>query len=524
MKNTNLLYSPKFPLDKTDFSPVPMHRILFVAIAKLSETGANEVTELEIDNWTSNYPSAYEILQDGNFMEFIATVKELAISENFELYYNAIRKFSLLRDLKEAGYDITPFFDELQDEEKETAKLNKLTINDILDKVEFGASALRTKYDITYVREEMKAGEETEELLAEFKKAPAFGALFQSAYLSTLWNGWQRGHLIMRSGNSGGGKTRMGVADLCMVGVKEMWDESAQDFVPNPNYQGPTLFIHSEQRSRTEVNPMFLASVADVEYRDIINGRTTDEQDKRIIKAGQILLDSNLTISDIPDFTSSSIHRKLKEMVEHEGICYAVFDYITTNSSLTAEFKQTGNIVPREDLIVKALATDLKYYAEELNIGILSGSQLNDNWKSMSFVDEGALASGKSMKNKVDGGSIIVPTSYLRKDMQMLMPLFNKKRQGFGEERHPLPNICEYIYKARYGQFGDKRLKIWTYFDRGTFRRKDYFITNDANEIERVPKTTIENLPDLETFTPTEEPKDTTDIPTSSAFTSEKLT
>lgn len=50
----------------------------------------------------------------------------------------------------------------------------------------------------------------------------------------------------MRSSKSGGSKTRMAVADICGLCVDKYWDNQAEDFVENLNYQGPGfLFIQN---------------------------------------------------------------------------------------------------------------------------------------------------------------------------------------------------------------------------------------------------------------------------------------
>ena len=67
------------------------------------------------------------------------------------------------------------------------------------------------------------------------------------------------------------------------------------------------------------------------------------------------------------------------------------------------------------------------------------------------------------------------------KDMKQIEPYL--KRNGVGNNRQPMPNICEFIIKSRYGIYGDKRLKLWSYFDRGTFQRHDYFVTDDENNV-----------------------------------------
>ena len=489
MKNPSLLSQPQYPLDKNCFAPEQFHKILYLAIQRLYNEGVSEITEVEIENIVKNKPAYFEVLQDNNFCDFISTVKELSVIENYDYYYTVVRKFALLRELKDNGIDIKEFYDELQDENEQAAQLEKLSIQDILNAVEMKGNLLRNKYDVKYTRDEIVAGEDTQALIDSFKERPSFGACLQSGYLSTIWNGWSTGHLILRGGPSSSGKSRCSVADLCKVGMLELWDEEIGDFLVNQNYQSPTLFIATEQSLRTEVEPMFLASVANVEYRKITGGTMSHEEELRVLKAGEIIKQSGLTITSMPNFTSKSLERKIKEQVELNGVQYMVFDYMEIQSELSAEFKSMSAVAPRQDLVLLNLTADLKMYAEDYNIGILTGCQLRDDWKEARFVDESYLAGSKAMKNKIDNGSIILPTTYLKKDMKIIEPYCN--RRGFGEGRTKLPNICETIFKGRYSIYGDRRLKLWSYFDRGTFRRHDFFVTDDDNNIQKDIKPTV---------------------------------
>lgn len=486
----SLLTLPQYPLCSKDFEPVPFHQVMFVAIAKLAKEGVQEATEIEIENVVKNHPAQMEILQDNSFMDFIYTSKQLCVFENYEYYYTTIRKFSLLRDMQEDGFDISEFYDEAADEEEESARLEQTTIQEILSHVEFKSAQLRTKYDVKYVRDEIKAGEDTQGLIDSFKEQPSFGALLQSGYLNTIWNGWSRGHLILRAGASSSGKSRCSVADLCQVGATMLYSDADDDFVPNPNYQSPTLFIATEQDIRTEVEPMFLACISGVEYRRIKNGLLDDHEESRVLKAGEILKQSNLTICSMPNFTSRSLERKIKEQVELNGIQYMVFDYMEIQSELSAEFKANSAVTPRQDLVLLSLTSDLKRYCEDYNVGMLTGMQLNDGWKEARVIDESFLAGSKAAKNKLDAGSIIVPTTYLKRDMKILDQYFQKR----GIKQFKKPNICESIFKGRYSIYGDRRLRLWTYFDRGTFRRHDFFVTDDNNEIQYDIKPTLAKL------------------------------
>ena len=484
----DLLFQPQYPLSKFDFEVNIFHKTLFICIVQVAKSGAKDISEFEIENFVKNYPAQFEILQDNNFFDFISTVKELSAIENYDVYYNVVRKFGLLRDLQRQGYDISKYFNINGDETEERAKLDNYSIQDVLNDIDLKTLKLRNKFDVKYVRDEMDAGEDTEGLLELFEETPAFGSMLQSPYLTTLFQGWCRGHLLLRSAPSGVGKTRLAIADLCTVGATQIWDETSQDFVDNLNYQGPSFFIHTEMNNREEVNPMFLAAISGVEYRLITNGLYTKDQRNRILKAGDILLNSHIKISDMPDFTNKSIERKIKEQVEGRGAAYGIFDYVQLQGAIAAEYKETTNMPIREDLVLKAVVTELKGMAEKYNVGLYSMTQVNDNWKQSDFPDESCLSGGRSQKNKIDAGSIVLPTKERNKEFKRIAPYLSKR--GIGNAK-PFPNIIEYIYKSRFGSYGDQKIKIWSYFDKGTFKRQDYFCTDAYDNFVNVSKSVL---------------------------------
>lgn len=490
MKNPSLLSQPQYPLSKNDFTPEQFHKILYLAIQRLYNEGVSEVTEIEVENIVKNKPAYFEVLQDNNYIDFINTSKELAVIENFDYYYNTIRKFALLRDLKENGIDIKEFYDELQDENDQAAKLEKLSIQDILNVIELKGIKLRSKYDVKYVRGEMVAGEDTQALIDEFEQAPAFGAFLCSPYLTQLYMGWCRSHLIMESAGSGVGKTRMSIADLCGVSIDKMWNEDAQDFIDNPNYQGPGLFIHTELKTREEINPMFLACISGVDVKHITQGILTHEEKLRVLKAGEILQVNNMHLVDMADFTCQSIDRKIKECVEGYGMQYCVFDYVQLNSAVTQEYRQCTEAQAREDLILRNITLELKDIAQKYLVGIKTMTQLNGVEKTLDFPDESCLSGGKSQRNKLDAACITLPVKDRIKEFKRIEPYLN--RRGFGTGSRLEPNVVSYVFKSRFGEYADQKIKVWRYFDRAKFTNVDLFCTNQYDEIVNIPRPVLE--------------------------------
>lgn len=480
MKQPSLLTLPQFPLSKQDFEPELFHKIIYVAINKLVHNEIQEITEIEIENVVKTKPAFLEVLQDNNYLDFIVNVKELSIIDNYEYYYNTIRKFSLLRELQDNGFDIREFYDELSEENDQLAQFEKLTIQEILNRIEFKSIQLRTKYDVKYVRNEMRAGEGTEELLSEFEETPAFGASLCSPYLTTLFRGWCLGHLIMESAPSSTGKSRMAVADLCNVSVDQIWNDEQEDFIINPNYQGSGLFIHTELDTRKEINPMFLACISGVNEKHITMGTLNKEEKFRVLKAGEILKQNNLTLVDMADFTCQSIERKIKECVEKYNIYYTVFDYVQLNSSVVAEYRQNTAVQAREDLVLRNITLELKNMAEKYSVGIKTMSQLNGTEKTIDFPDESCFSGGKSQKVKLDAACITLPVKNRIKEFAHIKPYI--KKVGFKGETI-MPNLVSYIVKSRFGEYADQKIKVWRYFDRARFRNTDYFCTNQYDEL-----------------------------------------
>ena len=838
-QNPSLIHNPAFPIAKTDFEPIIMHKILFICADYLSKSGVTDIGFMEIDNFISSYQAQKEILDDSNFVEFVDTVRELAVLENYEYYYTSVRKYSLLRDLRKKGLSISEYYDETKEETEAQKQLEKWSITDILNQIDSTATSFRNKYDTNFTRSEMFAGENTEELIEEFEQVPAFGSFLTSPYLTQLYMGLCRGHLIMNSAPSGVGKaltnntilptpngdrrvkdikvgdclfdkngnptkvigvfpqgqkqvyevkfrdgrivecceehlwtvrpdskrhynglvtitakemiaktkqhkyyyktptnkpvnyttkkyfippysfglflgdgsfrsnpsnrsfqyssqdeellkyiseetgweykknsannytwsfykdnnlvhveemlkefpelidlysqekyipeiylhgniqqrfdllnglldsdggcvkgrityystspklianvktlcyslglhcsetldkrcaryksgygctlhimvpveyknkmfrltrkrkiyqeynlshtkqypynylgiesinatnrwcdmtcflvdnpehlflandyvvthnTRMMIADLCNISVDTLWSDEHEDFIPNLNYDGPGLYIHSELASRKEINPMFLACVSGVDVKHITMGNLDNSEKIRVLEAGRILERNNLILCDMPDFTSANIKRKIEDCVRQYGTTTIGFDYLQLQSAISAEYKATTSIPAREDLVLRALATDLKSYAEQYNVAIMTASQLNGTEKTMEFPDESCLSSSKAIKTKLDAGCITLSIKDRPKEYKIIEPYL--KRKGFDRDKDPMPNVISYVLKARFGEYADQKLKVFRYFDRGTLKNKDFFVVDQYNQLVNIPKPVLES-------------------------------
>ena len=113
------------------------------------------------------------------------------------------------------------------------------------------------------------------------------------------------------------------------------------------------------------------------------------------------------------------------------------------------------------------LSTSIKDLASDLGIFAESATQLNrgDNDSKTGVKNQNNVRGAISIVDKCDVASIFART--IPEEITALEPFISK----YGKT----PNQVSDIYKVRRGRFTNVR--IWSYFDYGTCRKKDLFIT-----------------------------------------------
>lgn len=482
----NIIRSGKFPLTDYDFEPNLFHKTLFEIIHNLAHhEEIQDIDEIMVAEYIESRAVTKEIIEDNEGLDFIVYVKDIITTMNIEMYYPTIRKFALLRKAQSLSIDISDICDETLTGEKQQSQIDPYSIQDLVNLFEEKIITLKKQFSPQQIREEMWAGENFESVLDKFEQTPVMGAGFNSPYETEIFRGFQKGHLILRSAKSGKGKTTRAIADLCYICCTKVWSEKKQQFINNPNYQGNGFYIHSEMDMEEELQPKFIAYIANIPLHTILDGNYTKEQRARLVEAGNILEESKIKLINMPEFTIPLLKDTIKEMVLTEKCEYGVFDYVEDNGAVSKAYKQETGAPLRQDIVLTAIVTALKGIAEDNNIGLLSMTQLNGNEDTATIIDEHCLFGSKSMKNKVDAGIICLPPT--KKELEVTK--YYCKKRGFGEDEI---NMVSHVYKGRFSKYG-QNLKIFQRFDYGTGRIEDCYVTNCYNELVSVDKTYISN-------------------------------
>lgn len=113
------------------------------------------------------------------------------------------------------------------------------------------------------------------------------------------------------------------------------------------------------------------------------------------------------------------------------------------------------------------LSTALKDLAVELNVFLQTATQITLNEAERGKMKtKASLRAAKSIADKADMGAIL--SFVTEDDLKVLQEAINLV--GIA------PNRVTDIYKLRRGKYNN--IRIWSYFDAGTCRNKDLFITD----------------------------------------------
>lgn len=481
-----LLLNPKYPLE-VEYFPEGFHRYLFTAIEHLIKNKATSITYVDIDNFLSKYKNQYSVFNDNKGVEYIQNIQKLAEVENYPYYYMVLKKMCLLNDLNKLGLNTKTLYDNEEIDPKEAniiqERFDKMSIEDIIGFYKNPLLSLEAKYSVNANVQKFKAGENAKALKEAFKQRPEMGLPLNSKKLTTIFSGRRLTTFYLATAVTNMGKTRTAVADACLTSMTKIYDIEEKKWVDN-HCSTPTLLIVTEQEN-IEVEPMLWAYTAGVEQSDITKGKYKGDEEERVDEAIEIVKNSPLYYVVIGDYDYQDIELIVTEYKQKYGITHVFFDYLHETEKLLAETgKNAGTKNLRTDQVLGMVSNKLKNLAKRLNIHLSASTQSNDQIKAVLFADQSVIRGARSLADKPDIAYVMMPLSKADEE-------FAKQQcKGFIQ----MPNIVYHVYKVRSGSIN--KVKVWVYFDYGTLRTYDCFVTKANNELINVPDTEIEVILD----------------------------
>ena len=501
MRDPLLFQDEKFAFVKTDFYK-PLQQIVFFAVYNMAQNGAEKITPQDVDTYLSSYESQYAYYKANNGFEFILQcykTTEGSDRSQFGHYYEILKKFSVLRDLESIGINTSRYFNpsNILNQDAELEKLNKMSIETILNDVRGRIVNIENRHVGKDEGTASNIAAGMRELVNDLKEHPEVGLPLDGEVFNYATRGARLGKMYIFSAPSGGGKTRCLVDNACVLSMPYIGRDGkivVRGRADGTDYQ-KVCYIATEQ-GKDEIQTLVLAHVSGVSESKILLSQYSDEDWERIKLALNIIdkYADNFILDCIPDPSIAMLKARLTKYIVQDNINYIFYDYIFSSPGLVNEFAASEL---REDVVLMMLSNSLKELAMTYNVFLMSATQLNDGWakKAVGPRDQNCIRGSKAIADKADIGAIGVALSEEEKgQIEALWNEIKKKatnelvtKQDLTEEdkelrqiivKVPYPNQVVDLYKNRRGEL--KAIKIFRYFDFGTCRATDLFVTDGS--------------------------------------------
>ena len=377
MKSPSILSKvDKYSLSISDF-PSKFEKYLFEAIRGLYLQGAASIDVIDVENYLNANNSAIHCFNSNNGIEYLTDAKEFSSLDTFDYYYSHLKKINLLKSLKKDGFGISEFYDEnaldISLEEK-NKHFEELTIQEILDTTKKKILRIEKEYVRNDVSETKNVFQGLQDLVDESYSREDIGLPLQGEIFNEIMSGARKGTLTIRSGGSGLGKSRNMVGDACYLAFPLRYDQDKQTWVREGSCE-KVLYIATEQDFK-EIQRMILAYLTGINESQFKYGVYTKQEERIIQEALKVLeyFQDNLQITKIPNPTNELIKSVIRENYIINQVDYVFYDYIFIGPALLNEFKGFGL---RNDELLLILSTTLKDLASELNVFIMTATQVN---------------------------------------------------------------------------------------------------------------------------------------------------
>ena len=346
-----------------------------------------------------------------NSRDYIMQLMEITpTAANAVRYANIVREKAMLRNLSQAGVDITAMVQEqvgtpaemLESAEKKIYAMRK---GDRRDSLEHIGTILHKVYD------------RLNELAQSDSAIPGLSTGLRD--LDAKINGLNKGNLLLVAARPAMGKTSFALNMALNVAKK---------------YKKTVAFFSLEM-SREELAMRLLSSESFVDSQKMATGKLTEEEWVKIGMASSALSQTDIRVDDNGGITVAEMNAKLRRL---DNLGLVVIDYLQLMQG-SGYSKSNENRVQ----VVSDISRSLKVMAKELNVPVVCLSQLN------------RAAEGRSDKRPVL--SDLRESGSIEQDADAVMMLY---RDDYYNPNTEEKNIAECIVaKNRHGEIGTVKLQ-----------------------------------------------------------------
>lgn len=213
LANNPQLFHEQADVLKDDLFINDFHKVVFNALQNMAYNAdnASEINVLDIDTYLKEYPTYYRAWNENNGVDFLTDAKNNANNSLFNSSVDTLNKYLLLRTYDSNGVDIRDLYrfdgsDEERNEDVE--RLRNLSTSDIMEHYTQKVIDVRENFDSgddEIVKFNLK--DDIDSLVGRLSEEPEMGLPFSSSYYNWLFRGMRGGKYMLRSAESGSGKS-----------------------------------------------------------------------------------------------------------------------------------------------------------------------------------------------------------------------------------------------------------------------------------------------------------------------------
>ena len=456
----------KYNLSTNDFADM-FHKIIFGQIDLLYQSGMVKLSVEGFIKELSRFPARLDSFKKNDGEDFLVKAIELDEDKNFDFYYMKVKKMSMLRELKDAGFDISNWYTEdmldLKRRELLEVKLEDSSFQDILDDIQNRFLNVESKFINKKTFDIDTAVSDIEDTLKQLREETAIGLPLNGEKLSTIILGARKKKVMSLSGESGSGKSRYAVGNACKLAFPILWNIKANKW-ENTGSNQKVIFITTEL-TKDEIQTIMLAFISGVQEEKLLNGNLSETEQKRVEEAVNIMFnfEDNFYIYHLPDPNVAQLRVNLKRYIYRFKVDAIFFDYIHTSPNLLSEF---AGAKIREDVALMLLSTALKNIANEHNVFVWTGTQINGTIEPGVIAGVETIRGSRAIMDKVDAAMVL--RAVTPEDLKMVAML--------SQQTGKVPTHTIDFFKNRRGRHN--KVRLWMILDLGNVNTEELFLTD----------------------------------------------
>lgn len=371
--------------DTTRFLYNSIKEIYYYHTSGATGTKSTRIDEVKVNiymNEDEERAKKWKKLKGYSYIERIMRISDL---EDFEEYFNKLKKYSLLRELERKGFPAQKLL--------KKKNFDAASADDIVNFMERELLNIGTK--IGGLEDSVILGRDMLQVVEKWREKPDFGIDIPFDTINNLIRGWRKKKLMLLGLHSGCGKSRISSKIVCFVGIylqtpilvmvneqdKDEWDAMILSSVINNKE------FHTEENGIGKLMKKY--RIDGIDETKIVTATYNEREGEIITLAAQFIEDNScIHFMVLGKFDEPTIKRQIKRHKIRNKCEYYLYDTLKAPDHDWQGFVKTGDT--------------LKSICMELDMGGMGTFQLTDDSLFDEILTSQAIANGKHIKHIAD--------------------------------------------------------------------------------------------------------------------------